>query len=77
MLLLRSNQRYPPRACSGIAAALRGVLLLHPPGRGTLPLAIFTIMANAPEALVAMLCLFYAALVAALAIALQSLVRSL
>jgi iron(III) transport system permease protein len=36
------------------------VLLLHPPGRGSLPLAIFTIMANAPEALVASLCLLYA-----------------
>lgn len=58
-------------------AEIGTVLLLHPPGRGTLPLAIFTIMANAPEALVAMLCLFYAALVAALAIALQSLVRRL
>ena len=58
-------------------AEIGTVLLLHPPGRGTLPLAIFTIMANAPEALVAMLCLFYAALVAALAITLQSLVRHL
>lgn len=35
------------------------VLLLHPPGRGSLPLAIFTVMANAPEALVASLCLLY------------------
>ncbi len=43
------------------------VLLLHPPGHGTLPLAIFTIMANAPEALVAMLCLLYVALAATLA----------
>ncbi len=58
-------------------AEIGTVLLLHPPGRGTLPLAIFTIMANAPEALVAMLCLFYAALVAALAITLQALVRRL
>jgi ABC-type Fe3+ transport system permease subunit len=35
------------------------VLLLHPPGAGSLPLAIFTVMANAPEALVASLCLVY------------------
>jgi iron(III) transport system permease protein len=35
------------------------VLLLHPPGRRSLPLALFTIMANAPEALVAALCLLY------------------
>ncbi len=37
------------------------VLLLHPPGEGTLPLAIFTIMANAPESLVASLCVAYLA----------------
>lgn len=42
------------------------VLLLHPPGHGTLPLAIFTVMANAPEALVATLCLLYVGLVAVL-----------
>ncbi len=35
------------------------VLLLHPPGEASLPLAIFTIMANAPESLVASLCLVY------------------
>ncbi len=35
------------------------VLLLHPPGRDTLPLAIFTIMGNAPESLVAALCFLY------------------
>lgn len=35
------------------------VLLLHPPGSRSLPLAIFTIMANAPEAVVASLCLVY------------------
>jgi len=34
-------------------------LLLSPPGGGSLPLAIFTIMANAPEALVGALCLLY------------------
>jgi iron(III) transport system permease protein len=35
------------------------VLLLHPPGESSLPLAIFTVMANAPAALVASLCLLY------------------
>jgi len=42
------------------------VLLLHPPGAGTLPLAIFTIMANAPESLVASLCVIYISLAALL-----------
>jgi iron(III) transport system permease protein len=37
------------------------VLLLHPPGQASLPLTIFTVMANAPESLVASLCLVYAA----------------
>ncbi len=35
------------------------VLLLHPPGFQSLPLNIFTVMANAPESLVASLCLIY------------------
>jgi iron(III) transport system permease protein len=35
------------------------VLLVHPPGHDSLPLALFTIMANAPEALVSSLCLLY------------------
>jgi hypothetical protein len=35
------------------------VLLLHPPGEASLPLAIFSVMANAPESLVASLCLTY------------------
>jgi iron(III) transport system permease protein len=34
-------------------------LLLHPPGESSLPLSIFTIMANAPESIVATLCLLY------------------
>jgi ABC-type spermidine/putrescine transport system permease subunit II len=42
-------------ACSEINIAL----LLHPPGEASLPLAIFTIMANAPDTLVAALCLLY------------------
>lgn len=37
------------------------VLLLHPPGEASLPLAIFTVMANAPESLVASLCVSYLA----------------
>ncbi len=43
-------------------ADVGSVLLLHPPGQGSLPLAIFTVMANAPESLVASLCLVYVAL---------------
>lgn len=35
------------------------VLLLRPPGADSLPVAIFTVMANAPETLVAALCLAY------------------
>ncbi len=41
------------------------VLLLHPPGESSLPLAIFTVMANAPESLVASLCLVYLGLAGA------------
>jgi iron(III) transport system permease protein len=68
-------------SAAGIAALLATaevgtVLLLHPPGRGTLPLAIFTVMANAPEALVAMLCLLYVGLAAMLAVSLQRLARA-
>lgn len=42
-------------ACSEVSITL----LLHPPGEASLPLAIFTVMANAPDALVAALCLLY------------------
>lgn len=35
------------------------VLLLHPPGQASLPVSIFTVMANSPEGLVASLCLLY------------------
>jgi ABC-type Fe3+ transport system permease subunit len=35
------------------------VLLLHPPGQDSFPLAIFTVMANARESFVASLCLVY------------------
>jgi iron(III) transport system permease protein len=53
------------------------VLLLHPPGHASLPLAVFTIMANAPEALVAMLCLLYVLLALGLALAGQHIIRRL
>jgi len=46
------------------------VLLLHPPGAASLPLAIFSVMANAPEALVASLCLVYVLVAGALLAAL-------
>lgn len=42
------------------------VLLLHPPGADSLPLTIFTVMANAPETRVASLCLVYVTAVAGL-----------
>jgi iron(III) transport system permease protein len=41
------------------AADATTVLLLAPPGRDSLALAIFTVMANAPESVVASLCLAY------------------
>lgn len=47
-------------------ADISTVLLLHPPGETSLPLAIFTVMANAPETLVASLCLVYVMAVAGL-----------
>jgi ABC-type Fe3+ transport system permease subunit len=48
------------------AADVSTMLLLHPPGQATLPLAIFTVMANAPESLVASLCLLYVVLALAI-----------
>jgi iron(III) transport system permease protein len=47
-------------------ADISTVLLLHPPGERSLPLAIFTAMANAPEPLLASLCLVYVGAAAAL-----------
>lgn len=44
------------------------VLLLRPPGADSLPVQIFTVMANAPESLVAALCFFHVAGVSALLI---------
>jgi ABC-type Fe3+ transport system permease subunit len=40
-------------------ADITTVLLLQPPGRDSLPVAIFTVMANAPESMVATLCAAY------------------
>jgi len=40
-------------------AEIGTVLLIHPPGQSSLPLAIFTVMANSPESLVSSLCLSY------------------
>ena len=52
------------------SADVSTVLLLHPPGKSSLSLAIFTVMANAPESLVAALCLVYLAVAAGLLAAL-------
>ena len=41
------------------AADIPSALLLHPPGEGTVALTIFTVMANAPQAYIAALCLAY------------------
>lgn len=55
----------PVLALATLLVALLGsadigtVLLLHPPGEASLPLTIFTVMANAPESLVASLCVSY------------------
>jgi iron(III) transport system permease protein len=40
-------------------ADITTVLLVQPPGHSTLPVAIFTVMANSPEGLVASLCLLH------------------
>ena len=42
-----------------VTADISTVLLLYPPGESSLPLALLTVMANAPETLVASLCLAY------------------
>jgi thiamine transport system permease protein len=51
------------------------ILLLHPPGETSFPLAIFTVMANSPESLVASLCLAYLALAAGLLALMWTLAR--
>ncbi len=70
---------FPAAAVAALLATAEvgTVLLLHPPGHASLPLALFTIMANAPEVLVAMLCLLYAVLALGLAVAGQQIIRRL
>jgi ABC-type Fe3+ transport system permease subunit len=70
---------FPAAALAALLATAEvgTVLLLHPPGHASLPLAVFTIMANAPEALVAMLCLLYVMLALVLAVAGQQIIRRL
>lgn len=70
---------FPAAAIAALLATAEvgTVLLLHPPGHASLPLAVFTIMANAPEALVAMLCLLYVALALGLAVTGQQIIRRL
>ena len=50
-------------------------LLLHPPGQRSFPLVIFTVMANAPQSLVASLCLLYIAVAGSLVVLLSFLGR--
>jgi ABC-type Fe3+ transport system permease subunit len=47
-------------------ADITTLLLVQPPGRESLPVAIFTVMANSPEGFVASLCLLYLACVVTL-----------
>ena len=70
---------FPAAAVASLLATAEvgTVLLLHPPGHASLPLAVFTIMANAPEALVAMLCLLYVVLALVLAVVGQQIIRRL
>ena len=70
---------FPAAAIAALLATAEvgTVLLLHPPGHASLPLAVFTIMANAPEALVAMLCLLYVSLALVVAITGQQFARRL
>lgn len=68
--------------CMAISALLATaevgtVLLLHPPGHANLPLALFTIMANAPEVLVSTLSFLYILLALAMAIAGQQIAKNL
>ena len=74
-----SRWAWPAAALAALlgTAEVGTILLLHPPGHGNLPLAVFTIMANAPEALVSMLCLLYFGLAALVAVAAQHIVRRL
>ncbi|MBP87903.1 MAG: hypothetical protein CMJ64_14465 [Planctomycetaceae bacterium] len=57
------------------AADITTTHLLQPPGQQSLPVAIFTVMANSPEGLVASLCLLYLACVVGLLTAASQLVH--
>ena len=61
----------------GLLATADGgtVLLVHPPCETSLPLAIFTVMANAPESLVASLSMAYVLVAATLLAVLWSVAR--
>jgi ABC-type Fe3+ transport system permease subunit len=57
------------------AADITTTHLLQPPGRQSLPVGIFTVMANSPEGFVASLCLLYLACVVGLLTAASQLAR--
>ncbi|MBI3465824.1 MAG: ABC transporter permease subunit [Planctomycetes bacterium] len=57
------------------AADITTTHLLEPPGKQSLPVAIFTVMSNTPEGLVASLCLLYLLCVVALLTAASQLLR--
>ncbi len=63
---------WPAVLVSGLLTAVLALadivttLLLAPPGKQSVPVAIFTVMANSPEGLVGSLCLLYVAAVAGL-----------
>ena len=57
------------------AADITTTHLLQPPGKQSLPVAIFTVMANSPEGLVASLCLVYLLSVTLLLLAASQLPR--
>jgi iron(III) transport system permease protein len=67
-------QMVPAAAIACVVVALAAtadigtVVLLRPPGADCIPVQIFTVIANAPEPLVAALCFFYVATVAILLI---------
>ncbi len=59
------------------ASDLCAVQLLHPPGRPSFALSIATVMANAPESIVAALCVVYLIFGGALALGIAARVRAL
>ena len=65
----------PALLVAGVLSAListsdvTSALLLHPPGEDSFPLAIFSVMSNAPESLTAALCLLYVGAALAIVVA--------